>query len=685
MTVLNRPLFRQAGGPAEMMPQDLGPEAAMLQQAEQQAAAQAEQIGAQYAQNMMASLDSAESPEDLINALRGNQKPLDARYAELAQFVGEEDARNTPESVLAFAQPVIMMTEQGAMDSGIGELMQGLIGDVDMAMGMDEGVGSLMMAGAQEAPVPQNFNQGGAVQKYAIGGAVPMPTGFVPMLDEQDGITATPRISAPEPRPTVPSTAQGQSFEEILKALGGGGGLSNARNYYDEMLPLYQEILGRTDEDRDLAKAQTFFDIAQAGLSLASGTDPRTGQNMAGRPFAAQLAAAASPLPQQMAARSAQVRQEDRGIKTAALDAALRRASGDEELTQNLRLAVAKEMFDSKDPKSFSPEYYYKGDDIKVIDKAQPDANEKSEQLLATGFLPGKPGKPDKPLGGSKIATAYAFLSKPEHLAALTNYMAGDRSEKANLAAGAYNILLTPETDPETGFTTQAILTAGIEEAVRLGQLAKDAESSAGGTPAPVETSSEETSSEDPAIKAFATDLESFTADMEQATGLPSGPKALFESMVAQVKDIFDIPVTAQGGSARAARRALQELNLVVEQFILDDQGRPLSNEFETIQKMLASPEAFQDDQDAYAKIRALRNYISRKRNESKNIVGTAKQQGGFTAGEVSKNNRRIIMANEALSVLDAVLRSYETGGTQRQGINPEERPPLSSFWKKGG
>ena len=43
----------------------------------------------------------------------------------------------TPESVLALTQPAIMMTEQGAMDSGIGELMQSVAGDTDMSGGMD--------------------------------------------------------------------------------------------------------------------------------------------------------------------------------------------------------------------------------------------------------------------------------------------------------------------------------------------------------------------------------------------------------------------------------------------------------------------------------------------------------------------------------------------------------------------
>ena len=55
------------------------------------------------------------------------------------------------------------------MDSGIGNLMQQITGEVDMMTesgqptDMGQGVGSLMMAGAPEAPAPQNFRQGGEV------------------------------------------------------------------------------------------------------------------------------------------------------------------------------------------------------------------------------------------------------------------------------------------------------------------------------------------------------------------------------------------------------------------------------------------------------------------------------------------------------------------------------------------
>ena len=61
----------------------------------------------------MQNLIMAESPKDVIDAIRGNEQPLEARYQELATFVGEEDARQTPETVLALVQPTIMMSEEG--------------------------------------------------------------------------------------------------------------------------------------------------------------------------------------------------------------------------------------------------------------------------------------------------------------------------------------------------------------------------------------------------------------------------------------------------------------------------------------------------------------------------------------------------------------------------------------------
>jgi hypothetical protein len=225
------PLERQAGGPVmspqAMMPPPQGmppqammapPQAApagmdaliaqapdMLNRAEGAVANRMEDVGREYVNNTLSAVDRAEDPEELINALRGTDVPLEQRYDELAQIVGEQDAEATPPSVLALVQPAIMMTEQGAVDSGIGNLMQELSSSAEMLTGegeatpMGEGVGNLMMAGAQPAmealppeammgpppgammgpppgammgPPPGGMAYGGPVQRFAQGGPV---------------------------------------------------------------------------------------------------------------------------------------------------------------------------------------------------------------------------------------------------------------------------------------------------------------------------------------------------------------------------------------------------------------------------------------------------------------------------------------------------------------------------------
>ena len=308
MSVYNRPLFRQMGGPAQPMPQDMAPpaqqlppEAAMLQQVEQVSAAQGQELGKAYAEQMMQGIDAAQSTEELINAFRGNEMPLDARRDELADYVGQGDADQTPESVLAMVQPVIMMTEEGAMNSGIGNLMQQLTGDIDMMTeagqptDMGQGVGSLMMAGAPEAPAPQNFRQGGEVA-------------FL-----QDASSDT-------------DTAPPESFKDLTERVMTpfSGSISQ---YYKDMSPLFSEIIGDAEESRRYNQGQTFFDVARAGLAYAAGVDPSTGKSMTNRPQGSQLASAFSTLPASIQERVAEQRKLDQGVRSAALQQAASMAS----------------------------------------------------------------------------------------------------------------------------------------------------------------------------------------------------------------------------------------------------------------------------------------------------------------------------------------------------------------------
>jgi hypothetical protein len=286
MNVYNRPLFRQAGGPAQMMPQDMAQQGMppqggsgvdpqmeqALTAAEQQSAAGMAEVGASYAENMMSGLDNAEDYKTVIDSIRGNALPMEARYSELASLVGEEDARKTPESVLTLIQPTIMMTEQGAMDSGIGELMRQVTGEIDMEAEngmpteMGQGVGSLMTAGVGQQPT-QNFSLGGPVVRMGTGG--------------------DPRL----------------------------------QQIYSEMLPTYQSIMGDGEEQKKLTQAQILFDIADAAGRFASGTNAQ-GQSVAGLSPFAQLGAATSGLGGRIGERVGELDKQDRELKLSALGAA---------------------------------------------------------------------------------------------------------------------------------------------------------------------------------------------------------------------------------------------------------------------------------------------------------------------------------------------------------------------------
>jgi len=166
---------RQEGGPAMVMPSDMG---AMAQQMPAAAAAMSppEQevvMGAMQAsggpevQQMIASEaqsygdpETAENYEEMMNMVRGDQATVEERRSELASLVGEEDAMQTPESVLALVQPIVQLS---------------LVEEV-MAPGdnVDAGVGALA---AQQMTTPIQGDMAGGVMTLA-GGPEPQMQGM---------------------------------------------------------------------------------------------------------------------------------------------------------------------------------------------------------------------------------------------------------------------------------------------------------------------------------------------------------------------------------------------------------------------------------------------------------------------------------------------------------------------------
>ena len=92
------------------------------------------------------------------------------------------------------------------------------------------------------------------------------------------------------------------------------------KGVYGEILPFYEEVL--TDPNaKSSTQSQILFDVAAAGLNLASNVDPRTGQQMRGS-LASRFAGAASALPQTVSEKIAAFNALKSVPKTAALSAA---------------------------------------------------------------------------------------------------------------------------------------------------------------------------------------------------------------------------------------------------------------------------------------------------------------------------------------------------------------------------
>ena len=204
----------------------------------------------EYSQQM-SDIDNASDATTMINGIRGDELPLEARYAELASVVGQEDAQATPESVLTLVQPVMQLA---AIDQGIGGLAEEqMMAPIEGPMA--GGIMSTVNMGASESPVqvpggpaPVNFNQGGAVQYMAPGGVA----------------QTVKNLNLSSVSPDLYTTAQtdASAFDTLFE---------KQKERYGSILGGNQE--SDLSEQKNLTQAQMLFDIAQGALAFAAPSD----------------------------------------------------------------------------------------------------------------------------------------------------------------------------------------------------------------------------------------------------------------------------------------------------------------------------------------------------------------------------------------------------------------------------
>jgi hypothetical protein len=277
-----------------------------------------------------------DTPEILMNNLRGDMRSIDARRDELADLVGYQAATETPETVLAMLQPVL--AQQGG--GGIGALPQ--------SQPMAQGPQAPMMGGAPGMP-PPGMPPVPTDMGMPPPGMPPMPPGAgMPPPPQQGGI-AELGAGMPPQQPiamarggyvqnfkdgsdeegVTPAAQQGPSEESMLfpremvdaarqQAMGlfsrEPAKAPTLEQATASRLPMLQSMLG---PDKNAMQAQMLFDLGQRAFGFAANTDD-SGRQLSGS-FMSRLAGATRTLPAAMGKQLDQITQIDRQIKTLAM------------------------------------------------------------------------------------------------------------------------------------------------------------------------------------------------------------------------------------------------------------------------------------------------------------------------------------------------------------------------------
>ena len=271
-----------------------------------------------------------DSPEILMNNLRGDMRSIDARRDELADLVGYEVAADTPEPVLAMLQPIL------AQGGGIGTLPQSgpMAQGPQPPLGMPPGV----PPGGAMPPPPQ---QGGiaALLAGAGGGAPPGPPPGAPPLpnpatpggpgapvgmarggpvvqrfeegSDEDGVTPSTGTSSGDlgfrPTPEMVALARQRLMSQMTQ---GPAAVPDLKAESQRYANIYKDILGNRS---DLTQAQMLFGLGQRALGFAANVDDQ-GRPLRGS-FLSRVAGAARTLPSEMSQYIGQMDKEQRQLQ----------------------------------------------------------------------------------------------------------------------------------------------------------------------------------------------------------------------------------------------------------------------------------------------------------------------------------------------------------------------------------
>lgn len=251
------------------------------------------------------------SPEILMNNLRGDMRSVDARFEELADLVGYNAASETPEEVLALLQPVLAQ-QQAMPQGGIPAALPPEMGAMNPNMGMmpppamppEAAMGGIGALPADQGPAPVAMAQGGYVQHFQDG-------------SDEDGVTPVGGSSS-YPMGTFSPEMIEQARTEIARSLARQPiPVPDLLTQVETRTPTYEKLLG---VDKNLNQAQILFELGQRAFNYGANVDDQ-GRPLRGSQMA-RLAGAVRTLPGAMGTIIAQTEQQKRAVRSAALQAA---------------------------------------------------------------------------------------------------------------------------------------------------------------------------------------------------------------------------------------------------------------------------------------------------------------------------------------------------------------------------
>ena len=269
-----------------------------------------------------------DSPEILMNNLRGDMRSIDARRDELADMVGYAAAVETPDSVLAMLQPVLAQQGIGAMvPPGMGlppgagmPLGPSPVSPVgapnmpnvpnmpsEMMAPMQPmpagGIGDMAPGAMPPGPPPLQMARGGVVQRFSQGST---PAAVTPAEDAAFFPPETVQMARQLASTYLTPKTTDQTRFDLAKETAA-------------QQALLKSVMGGAEQD-DLSKSQLLLDLASRAFGYAANVDDQ-GRPLRGSALS-RFAGATRTLPQTMSQFIAQKSKQDQAIKLAALQAA---------------------------------------------------------------------------------------------------------------------------------------------------------------------------------------------------------------------------------------------------------------------------------------------------------------------------------------------------------------------------